>query len=568
MKKISALKLTQKLGLHEDQIYFALTLLTGILAGLTASFIHKSVLFLTELLKTNRSFTWESFLYGGVCIGISGYLTTRYFPSTSGSGIPNVRIALAVYHGRLSLRSTIAKLVTSILSLSSGITLGREGPTVAVTSGIGSVFGRTFHLSKKKVKALVAVGSAGGIAAAFNTPIAAVVFTLEEIVGDLNAKMLGSIVISSVIAAVTASMIHGYHPMFVQVSYFFSDHTELYLFVLVGILAAVVGPAWVSFTLKIRKTMRRVFKGHRLTIILFSFALVGLVSTLKPEILGSGTQIINTQLLSSLAHWDNLLILLALKFVLTAICYGSGVSGGLFMPTLLMGALLGSGVGLVSQTILPEFTPNTAAFALVGMGAFFATVIRAPFTSIIIIFELTRNYQIIIPLMLANTIAFALSSRIRKESIYESISEQDGIHLPTRDDNEVMEGLIVEEAMVTKIMSFKNDLSIQKAFEQTKETTISGFPILKNGKLYGVVSTQDLARAVALEKGNDSIESIATKNIIRIYPDQNLTVAFHRLKKFGISRLMVVSRLDDSVLLGIISSKDIVNHFSGSESST
>lgn len=560
MKKISLLKLAQKLGFDEDQIFFAMTILTGICSGLIAVFFHKIIKTISELTGTNKAFTLEAFFYGGILVAISGYLTTRFFPATSGSGIPTVRLALAVQHGNLALKNTIAKFLTSILSLSSGIPLGKEGPAISIASGLGSYFANVFHLSKKRVKALVAVGSAGGIAAGFNTPITAVVFTLEEIVGDLNAKMLGSIVISSVIAAVTASILHGNHPTLVQVSYFFGGAKELIYFAGVGVIAALLGPAWLKFTIWIRQFSKRVFKGHRLSFMMFSFVCVGFASWIAPEILGGGTNTINDTLLSSMLSWQNLGILFILKFVLTGLLYSTGISGGLFMPTLLMGAILGSALGLASNTFLGSDL-NIQAFALVGMGSFFATVIRAPFTSIIMVFELTRNYEIIMPLMAANILAYAISSKLSKGSIYEQISEQDGVHLPTREDQEVLEGLIIEDAMVREVKSFNHYVKVKDALKESKEDDFSGYPILKNGKLFGMVSTQDLARAVVNGKGSEEIHLICTKNLITVYPDQNLTVAFHKIKKFHISRLPVVSRLNDKNMLGLVTPEDIVNHF-------
>lgn len=562
MKKISFLKFYKKLGLDEDQVFFTSTILTGILAGLVAVFIQEAVSFLTVLFRTNQRFDHHSFLWGGLAIGISGYITTRVYTSTSGSGIPNVRIALAVYHGKLSLKDTIAKIITSILSLSSGITLGRQGPIVAITSGIGSYFGHVFHLSKKRVKALVAVGSAAGIAAGFNTPIAAVVFTLEEIVGDLNAKMLGSIVISSVVAAITAtSLLGGDQTTLVHAGYKYENLSEIFYFITVGLLSAAIGPIWIRYTLWIRKLSKKIFKGHKLSIIMLTFVLIGGISQYNTEILGSGTAVINNKLLQSLVSWENLFILFGLKFILTGLFYSTGISGGLFMPAMFMGAILGSGIGLLLQSLGFASELPTSVFALIGMGSFFATVIRAPFTSILMIFELTRDYQLIIPLMTSNIIAYALSSKVQKNSIFEDISEQDGIHLPSRDDQEVLESLVIEDAMVKDVITFPHSMNIKDALQTSKQYDISGYPIMRHGRLYGMVSTQDLAKAYASYHGDDPVESICTKRLIHVYPDQNLTVAFHLLKKFHVSRLPVVSRLNDCILIGILSAEDIVNHF-------
>jgi len=226
-----------------------------------------------------------------------------------------------------------------------------------------------------------------------------------------------------------------------------------------------------------------------------------------------------------------------------------------------MGATLGSFVGAVSTEFFQDANISAGAYALVGMGAFFAAVIRAPFTSIIMVFELTRDYNIILPLMIASIVAFVLSSRIEKESIYELIAEQDGIHLPTREDHETLEQMTVEDAMVTDITSYNANLLIKEAFGMNKGSLISGFPILRNGRVIGMVSRSDISTEMAKGNGEKTVEQICEKKVIKIYPDQSLLVAFHRLKRFQISRLPVVSRLDDKHLIGIITAQDIIRNF-------
>lgn len=545
----------------QERTYFALTILTGIAAGLVATSLNYATHYLTNLIGTNVEFTPMTFIYGGLFVFVSGYLTTRKFPSTAGSGIPGVRISLAVYHGKITPRATIAKFFTSVLSLSSGVSLGREGPTVAIAAGVGSFLGNFFSLSKKKVKALVAIGSAGGIAAAFNTPISAVVFTLEEVVGDLNAKILGSIIISTVVASITASILMGEHTVFSQLYYQLNDFRELFFYLAIGLVAAVVGPLWMKTVLLMRKYNLKIFKTHKLTIIMLAFFIVGLLSYIHPSVLGSGHEKIEETLLSLILDWRVLLTIFVLKFIATSLSYASGISGGLFMPTLLMGATIGSLVGAISGQLFPEITSNSGAYALVGMGAYFATVIRAPFTSILMVFELTRNYNIILPLMIANIVAYIISSKFTDGSIYEKISEQDGIHLPTREDNDILENLIVEDAMVSDPISLNSSITINDAFIGIKKYNFSGFPILRNGLLSGMVSSSEIGSQYAKGNGSDILQEICETKIVKIYPDQSLLVAFHKLKKHHVSRLPVVSRINDCRLVGIITAENIVAQF-------
>ncbi len=545
----------------KENTYLALTILTGFCAALVAVFIKYVTHILTQFFGTDQSFTLNALLWGGASILISGFLTTRFFPNTSGSGIPNTRVALAVFNGKIPFKDTFAKLVCSLLSLSTGFSVGREGPTVAIASGIGSSFGEFFHLSKKKVKNLVAMGAAGGLAAAFNTPIAAVTFTLEEIIGDLNAKILGSIIVSSVVASVTALLLQGDQPTFAELHYKLNDLRELFVYLIVGLSAAFLGPLWVRSVIKMREVNKKLFKGHKLTVIMITFGLIALVSLYNTDVLGSGHETIEKTLHAHFTDWRFLLTLLVLKFCLTTLCYSSGVSGGLFMPTLMTGALLGGFIGAVFQQLFPDLILSVGSYALVGMGAYFAAVIRTPITSIIMVFEMTRDYKIMLPLMIANITAFAIAKRLHKGSVYENISQQDGIFLPSHEDQEVMDTLLVEDAMVSDVVTLNAKLPIIEALRQIKKSNITGYPVLNNGLMIGMVSRSDIARACARRQGYRMIESIAERSIVKIYSDQSLMVAFHRLRKFHISRLPVVSRLNNRRVIGLITAEDIVNKF-------
>jgi CIC family chloride channel protein len=559
--KNSLLKRLLKDEASEEKTYFALTIATGLFSALAAVALQTLTYDLTKFLGTGGVFTLRTFILGGLAVLISGYLTTRHYPSTSGSGIPGVRLALAVFHGKITFRSTIAKFVVTVLSLSSGMSLGREGPTVTIASGIGSALGNFFHLSKKKIKALVAIGAAGWISAVFQTPITAVIFTLEEVVGDLNAKILGSIIISSVLASVTAQAVTGNSSFFREITYHLNSPKELIFYLIIGVIAAIIGPLWVRCVLQLRKTNSKLFRGHKLTVMMVTFFLMGAFSFIHPAVLGGGHSTIESALLSLILDWRVLLSIFALKFIASAICYSSGISGGLYMPVLLMGATLGSLVAAISQLYFPEIILNPGSYALVGMGALFVSIIRAPFTSIILAFELTRNYSIILPIMIANIAALWISSKIHSHSVYESISEQDGIHLPTREDHEILEGLLVEDAMIYEPICLPAHLSVDEAMKFAKSQPYSGYPILRNGLLEGVVSASDLATAIAKGDGHRNLLDVAEKKVITIHPDQSLLVAFHKLNRFQVSRLPVVSRINDKKVVGIITAENIVSKF-------
>lgn len=549
-----------KINIDQETLFFALTLVVGVGSAVLASFIIEAIEWLTALGKTLEPPTVNSTLTGLSFIIVSGYITTKLSPESSGSGIPQTKIAIVANHGSIKMKDWGLKLIASILSLSSGVTLGREGPTVAVTSGFGSTIGRLFSLNKQRVKSLVAVGSAGGLAAAFNTPIAAVTFTLEEVVGNLNAKALGPIMISSVAAAVTAKFLYGGDTVFSGIKFVFQDPHELWFYLITGLIAGCIGPLWVKLILYMRSKSKSVFKSQKLALIICAFLVVYACAYVFPEILGSGHHLIHEALLSKLNDWEFIAKLFVAKLFLISLCFSAGISGGLFMPTLFLGAMIGTTVGFLALAVYPMANP-AGAFALVGMGAFFAAVIRAPFTSILIIFEMTQDYKVILPLMIANITAFMLSRRLMAGSVYEQISEQDGIHLPDKEDYETLEKLTVEEAMVKDVKTLAADQTVSEALKMVNHSEISGYPIMNGAKLVGVISTNEIGQAYAQYKGQCLMSEICSKNIIYIHPDQSLMMAFHLLNTHKVSRLIVTSRINDRKLLGILTAEDIVNRF-------
>lgn len=558
--KVGIQRKVLKLNLDKDNIFFILTLIVGVGAAFIAASFTKIIHVTEDWIFKGGEISNESIAYGALFIFISGYITTRIAPETSGSGIPGSKISYVAHHGIIKAKSWLYKWITTLLTLSAGFSVGREGPTISTAAGLGSSLGSLFSLSKTQIKGLFAVGASAGIAAAFNTPIAAVLFTLEEIVGNMNTKSLGPIMISSVVAAVSAKVMLGGESVFTGFQFRFEDPTELPFYLVVGILCAVLGPLWVKFILKLRKSSMHILKGHKLTYMMITFFILIFCAKTYPQILGSGHHIIQDALLSKLISIKAIAILFALKFFFTSLCYSTGISGGLFMPTLALGSMVGSIVGIIAVQIHPGLN-TIGAFAMVGMGAFFISVVRAPFTSIIMIFELTHEYKIILPLMIANITSLIISRKLMKSSIYEQISEQDGIHLPSKDDQEILDQLTVEDAMIRDVKTLKHNQTIREAMKEVNHSEISGYPVMKFGYISGVVSTNDLCQCYAKFQGECLLDQISTKQIIHIHPDHSLMFALHLLQKNKVSRLLVTSRENDRRLVGIITAEDIVNRF-------
>lgn len=430
-----------------DQQFFLLTLFTGLAAGLIAIALQKSVEHIKHfILPFGESFGVKTFVLGGLLVLTGGLLSTRYMKILAGSGIPRLKILLAVHHGYISTKEWVLKIFTTVLTLGSGVPMGHEAPTIFIAGGVGSSLGRKFNFKEKRLKDLIYVGSAAGIAAAFNTPIAAVVFVLEEIIGSMSTKAMGPILISALVASVTASTLNGQNSIFTPSSYSFSDPKELFFYLAVGIVAGVAGPFFISNSIGVKKITLKFFKHHRLTPILMAFLIVGALSFIHTKIPGSGLNFINELLGGQVPGVQELIIVLILKFIAIALCSGSGMSGGIMLPIMLLGACLGGLFGQLSSYLIGISTIQIGAYCLVGMGAFFASVIRTPFTSIILVFEMTRDYRIVLPLMVANLVSYVIAEKIYPGSIYEAIAKCDGYELPGHEEDDVLANLSVGSA--------------------------------------------------------------------------------------------------------------------------
>lgn len=422
--------------LKAEQKFFLTTCLVGLIAGLVAVALSHLTHGLSHWAGTYATtFNWRSFLIGGCFVMISGLLCKRY-PYLAGSGIPRTRLQIAMSHGVIATKEWVLKFVTTVFTLASGVPLGLEAPTIAISAGVGSTLGRKIFRDPQKLRELVYIGCSAGIAAAFNTPIAAVIFTLEEIVGNMSARSMAPILIASLVASVTAAFFNGENSIFVVTAHKLNHPTELFYYLGLGIAAGVAGPLFVRNIVTVKRLSKKIFKHHLLTPMIIGFLITGAFSWLHPRVPGAGIPLVNELLLGQSLPWQELAALALLKFLASAFCYGAGMSGGILLPTMVIGAVFGSLWGQMAAYFHPQ-TIQMGAYALVGIGTFLAGVIKAPFTSIVLVFEMTRDYRIVLPLMLANLIAWTLAEMQFKGSIYEFMANLDGLDLPSHDEDEL-----------------------------------------------------------------------------------------------------------------------------------
>ncbi len=416
---------------REGQIFLVLALVIGALTGLAVV----AFILLTERLGMRLypmgGAPWRRLLFPVVgSLGI-GYLLYRYFPNARGSGVPQTKAALFAREGRITLRTVLGKFFCTSATLASGIPLGREGPSVQVGAGIGSVLGRLLGLSNEQVKKLIPVGAAAAIAAAFNTPLAAVLFSLEEITGDLYAPVMGAVVLASATAWMVLRVSLGDHPLFKVPQYHLIHPAEFGVYAVLGVAGGVVSAAFTKLLLGIRA---RFLRFPQKTVWFQPVAgglLVGVMGWFVPQVLGVGYGYVGEALNGNMA-FKMMALLVVLKLVAVTTSYASGNAGGIFGPSLFIGAMLGGTVGTVAHHFFPAYTAAPGAYALVGMGAVFAGVVRTPMTSVLMIFEMTQDYAVIVPLMIANLVSLFIASQLQHEPIYEGLALQDGIHLPRR----------------------------------------------------------------------------------------------------------------------------------------
>jgi CIC family chloride channel protein len=559
-----------RLPFSEAQKITILTLLIGLLGGLAAVVFHVLLDFLQDhiIYRVAAASSWWR-IPGVIAIPAIGGLIVGaglcfWAPEARGSGIPQVKAAFYLDGGRIPFRALWGKMVFSSLNIGTGASLGREGPTVQICAALASLMGRLFALSRSRLESLVPVGAAAGLAAAFNTPIAAVTFTIEEILGNSAAKPLGSIVIAAVIAAVVEHSILGEHPLFNVPPYRLNSALELVFYSLLGVLSGLAAVLFNEGLLRLRKfflTQRAIpqwITPGAGGFVLGAIGLLALLATGSSSIFGVGYG-----QLSAVLQWGlpfKVLAVLAIcKLAGTVVSYSSGSSGGIFGPSLYIGGMLGGMVGSLTSSIPGGWTSQPGAFALVGMGAVFAGIVRAPITSIVIIFEMTGNYSMILPLMVANIISYALASKLSATPIYDALLEQDGIRLP-HNELESLRKATVGAVMSREISTLGEEVTVNEAFEyiQSLPRQYHSYPILdETGRLVGLSTFNDLKRAMAAGLDGSKVRAIASQDLVLAHPELTLDAALIQLVRAKVSQLPVVSPRQPNRLLGMITMHDV-----------
>ena len=546
---------------REEQIFLVLTLVIGALVGLTVV----AFIVLTEHVGARiyppGGAAWHRVLAPVVGALSMGYLLFKYFPDARGSGVPQTKAALYARGGRITLGTVFGKFFCTSVTLASGIPLGREGPSVQVGAGLASVLGRALGLSPAKVKALVPVGAAAAVAAAFNTPLAAVLFALEEVVGDLHAPVLGSVVLASATSWAMLRLLLGNDPLFKVPQYQLVSPWEFGVYVVLGVLGGLVSVAFTKLLVGMRERFLRLPRKTVWFQPLAGGLLVGIMGWFVPQTLGVGYTYVGAALNGGMAV-KLMVLLLVLKFFAVTTSYASGNAGGIFGPALFLGAMLGGIVGTAAHHLAPAHVAAPGVYALVGMGTAFAGIVRAPMTSVVMIFETTRDYAIIVPLMISNLVSLFISSRLQREPIYEVLARQDGIHLPGPESRSVEGQRRVISAMRPATEVLSDDMTVEEAMERVRASAFHSWPVIDDFGVVGVVSLSALQNAWGDNGASRTLkEFVDPREFPHLHPDHPLSVALERMGTTHLDVLPVVSRANVHKLEGVVTLHEVLKFY-------
>ena len=498
---------------------------------------------------------------GGLLVGP---LVTRFAPEAKGHGVPEVMAAVLTKGGFIRPRVAWIKAIASAITIGSGGSVGREGPIIQIGSSVGSTIGYLLHLPPRTMRTFVACGAAGGIAAAFNAPIAGALFAVEIILGDFGFVQLAPIVTSSVIATVVSRGVEGDFSAFLVPKHTLQHPIELIPYVGLGLLCGLAAVTFIHvldhaedfFDLRLRMPawLKPALGGLA----------VGGIGLVLPQVFGMGYETIDASLHGRIGI-GLLVLLLFAKLAATSITLASGGSGGIFAPSLFMGAMVGGAVGEVSNWFLPGLTADSGAYALVGMAAMVGAATHAPITAIVIIFELTNEYKIILPLMISTIIGVLTASALTRESIYTHKLKRKGIEFERGPDTNLLKKVRVRDIMRRQFEQVPHDLPFNFLVDQLLQTARSHLPVVDDaGRLLGLIAREAGHRFV--HDKHDLTDVVIARDLAggeypALLPSDTLDQAMLRFNESGLRELYVVEDLVDRRLVGMVRKGDLIDAY-------
>jgi chloride channel protein, CIC family len=551
-----------RLFLREEGLFLLLAVVIGLFAGaavvcfqITIDWIH------IHLLGSALNPSVHKLLLAPMIAGLAVSLLVIFlFPSVRGSGVNQTKAAVYIYDGYIPFSTVIGKFVTCALAIGSGQSLGPEDPSLQIGAGIASALGRRLRLSREKVRLIAPVGAAAGLAAAFNAPISAVLFVIEEVIGQWSAGVLGAIVLAAVSSVTVLRLFLTEEPFFRAPTYNLVHPIELLAYAVLGVVGGLSSLLFIKLVAYLRPRLKDL---PRWTLYIQPAAaglFVGIIGIWFPQVLGAGYNFID-QALHDQFTWQVLALLAIFKILATSFCFSSGTPGGMFAPALFVGAMIGGAVAGLEHMFFPGLGATVGGFALVGMGVLFAGFLRVPMTSVFMVLELSGNYSIIIPVMIANTIAYLISRRYAPVPLFDMFSRQDGVDLPSMEEEREQAVLHVEDAMHPPTdLVLADDETPEKVLPRVEALNQQFFLVSHRTGDWSGLSRDTIRRLAQEGKGNVPLGEILQDNRMPfLHPDQPLDAALQEIGDWPV--LPVIHRADFHNLQGLLSLADILESY-------
>ena len=549
--------------LNEEVFFLILSVFIGMFSGLAVVCFRLAIdwTHLALLGPLPQTHSWRLFAVPGLAGLVVAALVLHLFPGIRGSGVNQTKAALYIFNGVIPFRTAVGKFICSAIAIGSGQSLGPEDPSLQIGASIASALGRWLRISREKLRLMAPVGAAAGLAAAFNAPISAVLFVIEEVIGRWSAGILGSVVLSAVSSVVIVRWFLGSEPLFRIPVTTFKRPSELVAYAVLGIVGGIASVLFAKSIGYLRPRLKALPRWTQYFQPALAGLLVGLIAFLGfPQVMGAGYDSMDQAMHGQYA-WKILAILAVLKIIATTVSFVSGTPGGMFAPTLFIGAMLGGAVGDIERIFFPHLTGSTGTYVLVGTGVLFAGFLRAPMTSVFMVLEVSGNYEIIVPVIVANTFSYLVSRSLQGVPIFDLLTRQDGLILPSLEEAREETILHVEDAMLPvpkTILSAENyvDANARRIHDSIDST----FLVRLHPTGWSVISREQIQRMFQEGKGELTLGSVLPgQSLPTLYPDLPLDSALRYVNDYPL--IPVVNRADSHRLEGVISRDSVFQKY-------
>ena len=548
---------------REDRFFLVLAVFIGVFSGLAVVCFRLAIEFsyLSFLGPVPQAHNPRLLLVPAGVSLVVAILVIHVFPGVRGSGVNQTKAALYIYNGFIPFRTAVGKFITAALAIGAGHSLGPEDPSLQIGAGLASFLGRRLDFSRAKQRLLAPVGAAAGLAAAFNAPISAVLFVIEEVIGRWSAGILGSVVLAAISSVVVVRWFLSSEPLFRIPVVVMAKPVELLAYGALGVIGGIAAVLFAKGICYFRPRLQMLPRWTQYFQPAIAGLLIGLIGYLgAPQVMGAGYQYMD-QALHGQFTWQFLGILAGLKIIATMLSFITGTPGGMFAPTLFIGAMLGGAVGGAERHFFPHLTGSPGTYALVGMGVLFAGFLRVPMTSVFMILEVSGNYSIIVPVIVANTAAYVVSRSLQHTPIFDMLTRQDGLILPSLEEERDQAVLRIEDAMQPpEGPVFDFDDSVEQALHHIQDSREDVFLVRTSPNGWCAISRERLNELSAEGKGELTLASVLPKKLLPIlYPDLPLDAALRFVH--GVPLVPVVNRADPRHLEGIISRDTVLSRY-------